>query len=83
MNGILDWYVYVFAPSGGSISSAYIDYWWNPCDISWYNGLQVAYKQRYYFHPQTYSTVYLTVRTAPGVTEKPTVYQTPTLTKYR
>ncbi len=83
MNGILDWYVYVFAPSGGSISSAYIDYWWNPCDISWYNGLQVAYKQRYYFHPQTYSNIYLTVRTAPGVTEKPTVYQTPTLTKYR
>ena len=83
MNGILDWYVYVFGPAGGSISDVCIDYWWNPCNMTWYKGHQLGYMNRYYFHPGTESTVYFTVRTAAGVTARPVIKLTPTLTKYR
>ena len=83
MNGILDWYVYVFGPAGGEIYDVCIDYWWNPCNMTWYKGHQLGYMNRYYFSPGTESTVYFTVRTAKGVTTKPVIKLTPTLTKYR
>ncbi|MBQ9912371.1 MAG: DUF4012 domain-containing protein [Firmicutes bacterium] len=81
-NAVLNWYVYVFAPAGGSISEMYID-WWLPGMYSYYKGLQVGYRLQYYINPGTTSTVRCKVQTAPGVTVKPTVYRTPTLTKYR
>ena len=82
MNGILDWYVYVFGPAGGDIYDVCIDYWWNPCNITWYKGHTLGYMNRHYFHPGT-ETVYFTIRTAPGVTEKPVIKMTPTVTEYR
>ena len=81
MNGVLDWIVYIVAPKDGYVYNMYIDYW-NPCETTWYKGLQIGYKIKYYFNPGE-SVIRFQVRTAPGVTVKPTVYHTPTLTKYR
>ena len=81
-SAVLSWYAYVFAPAGGTVSSMYIDYW-QPCSYSSFQGLQVGYKNKYYINPESTSTIRCKITTAPGVTVKPTVYQTPTLTKYR
>ena len=81
-NAVLDWYAYVFAPAGGSVYDMYIDYW-NPGEYSSFEGLKVAYKHKFYINPGTESTLRCKICTAPGVTAKPRVVQTPTLTEYR
>ncbi len=82
MTAVLSWYVYVFAPAGGSVSDMYID-WWLPGEVTTFKDHQVGYRLQYYIAPGTSSTVRCKIRTAPGVTEVPTVYRTPTLTEYR
>ena len=79
---VLSWYIYAFAPKGGDVYDMYIDYW-NPMRETTYKGLQVGYVHQHYISPGTSSTLRFKVKTAPGITARPVIKQTPTLTKYR
>lgn len=75
-------FIYLFAPSGGTIGNFESG---NKVDISKteYHDLEVGYSRNITLYPNTPITITYQVTTAEGVTAVPGISQTPTLTQYR
>ncbi len=73
--------IYFFAPAGGTVKSFKNDAKIKVKTTN-YNGLEVGYASGFFLKPGKTIVFKYTVTTAPGVTKKPSISVTPTLTEY-
>ena len=75
--------IYFFAPAGGKADSFKNDAPYNlRVKKTKYNGLEVGYASEFFVYPGMTIVFNYTVTTAPGVTKKPSISVTPTLTEF-